>query len=180
MKLKGKIIDVSLDYITHKPKVIIQLENQEDLLSEEFNKLQKEERLEVEIKKHSEKRSLNANSYCWVLIGKIADVLGSTKEEIYREYIKDKGIYKIITIDSTAVTTFKRVWEDRGLGWVCETSNTKIAGLTDVIAYYGTSSYNKKQMANFIDYVVQEAKELGIQTATPDEVARMKSMWGSD
>ena len=178
MELKGKIVDIHLDYITHKPKIIIQLENQEDLLSEEFNKLQKEEKLKIEIKKHSEKRSLNANSYCWVLIGKIAEIVGNTKEEVYREYIRDKGIYKVITIDSKAVSTFVRVWEDRGLGWVCETSSTKIAGLTDVLAYYGTSSYNKKQMANFIDYVVQEAKALGIQTATPEEITRMKSLWG--
>ena len=84
MELKGKIVDINLDYITHRPKIIIQLENQEDLLSEEFNKLQKEEKLKIEIKKHSERRSLNANSYCWALIGKIAEIVGNTKEEVYR------------------------------------------------------------------------------------------------
>jgi len=51
-----------------------------------------------EIKEHKEKRSLNANAYAWVLIGKIAEVVGNTKEEVYREYIKNKGIYRIITI----------------------------------------------------------------------------------
>lgn len=180
MRLKGKILNLDLDFLTHKPKVIIELDSQEYILSEEFNKLQKEETLEIELKKHSERRSLNANNYCWTLIGKIAEKLGNTKEEIYREFIKDKGIYRIITIDSKAVATFIKVWEEQGLGWVCEKSNTKIAGLTDVTAYYGTSSYNKKQMANFIEFVVQEAKSLGIQTATPDEIERMKSLWGSE
>lgn len=130
-----------------------------------------------EIKEHKKKRSLNANSYAWVLIGKIADAIGNTKEEVYREYIKNKGIYRIITIDEKAAPTFIKVWEDKGLGWICEKSETKIAGLIDVIAYYGTSSYNSKQMANFIDYVVAEAKELGIETLTPDEIAKMKTLW---
>lgn len=131
-----------------------------------------------EIKEHKTKRSLNANAYAWTLIGKIANVIGNTKEEVYKEYIKNKGIYRIITIDEKAAPTFIKVWEDRGLGWLCERSETKIAGLVDVIAYYGTSSYNTKQMANFIDYIVQEAKELGVETLTPDEIERLKTSWG--
>lgn len=178
MKLKGKITGIDLDFSTHKPKITIQLTDQQSILCDEFNNLQEQELIDVELKKHSERRSLNANSYCWVLIGNIAEVVRSTKEEIYREYIRNKGIYQVITMNSKAVPTFIKVWEERGLGWVCETSETNIQGLTDVVAYYGTSSYNKKQMANFIDYIVEEAKDLGIQTATPDEIARMKSMWG--
>ena len=131
-----------------------------------------------EIKEHKEKRSLNANAYAWVLIGKIAEVVGNTKEEVYREYIKNKGIYRIITIDEKAAPTFMKVWQGQGLGWLCETSTTKIAGLVDIVAYYGTSSYNTKQMASFIDYIVQEAKELEIETLSPEEIERLKSLWG--
>lgn len=130
-----------------------------------------------EIKEHKEKRSLNANAYCWVLIGKIAEVVGNTKEDVYREYIKNKGIYQVITMNSKAVKTFEKIWSEKGLGWLCETSETKIEGLTDVVAYYGTSSYNKKQMAHFIDYVVQEAKELDIETLPPSEIQRLKDLW---
>lgn len=132
---------------------------------------------QFEIKEHKEKRSLNANAYCWTLIGQIADVIGRTKEEVYRDYIKNKGIYRVITIDSKAVSTFQKIWSERGLGWLCETMETKIEGLTDVIAYYGTSSYNTKQMANFVDYVVQEAKQLGIQTKEDMEIERMLREW---
>ena len=130
-----------------------------------------------EIKEYKEKRSLNANSYCWVLIGKIAEVVGNTKEEVYRDFIKHKGIYRIVTIDENAAPTFIKVWEAQGLGWICEKSKTKIAGLVDVVAYYGTSSYNTKQMASFIDYVVQEAKQLDIETLTPEEIENLKSLW---
>lgn len=130
-----------------------------------------------EIKEHKQKRSLNANAYCWVLIGKIADVIGSTKEEVYRNYILHKGIYRIVTIDNKAANTFIKVWSEKGLGWLCETSESKNEGFIDVVAYYGTSSYNTKQMANFIDYVVEEAKSQGIETLTPQEIQMLKDDW---
>lgn len=130
-----------------------------------------------EVKEHKVKRSLNANAYCWVLMNKIADVIKSTKEEVYREYIKNKGIFRIITMNKDATDTFIRVWQDKGLGWICDISESKYEGMIDVVAYYGTSSYNTKQMANFIDYVVEEAKNLGIETLTPDEIERLKSLW---
>ena len=130
-----------------------------------------------EIKEHKQKRSLNANAYCWVLIGKIADVIGSTKEEVYRNYILHKGIYRIVTIDNKAANTFIKVWSEKGLGWLCETSESKTEGFIDVVAYYGTSSYNTKQMANFIDYVVEEAKSQGIETLTPMEIQMLKDDW---
>lgn len=140
---------------------------------------QLDENKKYEIKEHKEKRSLNANSYCWTLIGKIAEVLGTTKIEVYKQYILDKGIYRVITMNKEAVDTFIRVWTQQGLGWLCETSENNIKGLVDVVAYYGTSSYNSKQMANFIDYVVEEAKELGIQTLTPNQIADLKSSWSA-
>ena len=130
-----------------------------------------------EIKEHKQKRSLNANAYCWVLIGKIADAIGSTKEEVYITYITNKGIYRIITIDKKAATTFMKVWSDKGLGWICETSESNNEDFIDVVAYYGTSSYNTKQMANFIDYVVEEAKNLDIDTITPAELQALKDGW---
>lgn len=130
------------------------------------------------VKPYKEKRKLRANNYCWVLLSKIADVIGSTKEEVYREYITHKGIFRIITMTKEAAPTFIRVWENQGLGWVCDTSNNSNEDLIDVIAYYGTSSYNTSQMAHFVDYVVDEAKNLDIETLPPDELERLKSLWG--
>lgn len=140
------------------------------LLNQDKNK-------QFEIKECKIKRSLSANAYAWTLIGKIADVIGSTKEEVYRDYIKNKGVFRVITMNKEAVNTFTTVWSKMGLGWLCETSETKIAGLVDVFAYYGSSSYNTKQMANFIDYIVQEAKQLDIEVLSPDKIAELKSLW---
>lgn len=140
---------------------------------------QLDENKKYEIKEHKEKRSLNANAYSWTLLGKIAEELGMTKIEVYKQYILDKGIYRVITINKEAVDTFIKVWAERGVGWLCEVSENNIKGLVDVYAYYGTSSYNTKQMAHFIDYVVEEAKALGIQTLTPNQIADLKSSWNA-
>ena len=80
-------------------------------------------------------------------------------------------------MNKEATDTFIRVWQDKGLGWICVTSESKDEGMVDVVAYYGTSSYNTKQMANFIDYVVEEAKNLDIETLPPDEIERLKNLW---
>jgi hypothetical protein len=133
-----------------------------------------------EIKEHKEtkRRSLDANAYCWVLLQKISDKLGSSKEEIYRRIIKQKGTFEVIPIKNEAVDTFINAWQEHGLGWICEIlRNSKLDGFTNVIAYYGSSTYDTKQMAYFIDYIVEEAKELGIETMTPNELESLKNSW---
>lgn len=174
MKLNGKISSVFTDLFKHKAIVCFDVDL-EDTETQEFQDLQVAKDLEITIKKRTNKRSLNANAYCWTLIGKIAERLRTTKTAVYREYIKDCGVYRVVTLSDNAVGTFKHVWEDQGLGWLCETSKSRIKGFTDVVAYYGTSSYNVSQMARFIDYVVEEAKTLGIETLTAREIEALKN-----
>lgn len=126
--------------------------------------------------KKTKKRSINANSYCWVLLQELADVLNTDKETLYKKYIREKGIFRTITIDNNAVNTFIYIWTKQGLGWVCDILN-KGNTTTDLMAYYGSSSYNTKQMAKFIDYIVEDAKEQGIETLTPEELESLKGSW---
>ena len=129
---------------------------------------------QYEIKEYHKKRSLDANAYCWVLCKEIADKLHITKEEVYRKNIKDMGKFEIIPIRDEAVDTFISAWTSKGIGWICEVlSKSKIDGYKNIIAYYGTSVYDSKEMSIFIDGIVQEAKQLGIETLTPDELAKL-------
>lgn len=174
MEVQGKIIKFEPDFIMHKPKITLELTRQDNL--GDYSSLKDEELLDIKISKPTKRRSKQANAYCWELLTKIAELIGSTKEDIYREYIRQKGIYREITINNSAVSTFTHLWQERGLGWICETLD-KDEKETTIYAYYGSSSYNTKQMSDFIDYIVQEAKGLGIPTETPDEIAKMKAMW---
>ena len=54
---------------------------------------------------------------------------------------------------------------------------SKIEGCTNVVLYFGSSTYDSKQMSDLIDRLISEAKELGIETDTPEQISRYKSEW---
>ena len=119
-------------------------------------------------------KSSSQNGYMWVLCHKIAEKLHSTKEEIYQEAVRKKGVFDFVLVVDKAVDNFIESWNNKGLGWFAEpTDHSKIAGATKVMCYYGTSIYNKDQERILLDYIVEEAKELGIETLTEDELKRM-------
>lgn len=131
-----------------------------------------------EIKEYRKKRSLDANAYLWTLCKKIADVLRITKEEVYTKQIKEVGKFEIIPIRDEAVETFIHAWSNKGIGWICEILNkSKIDGYTNLIAYYGSSLYDTRDMSILIDAIVQEAKNLNIETLSPQKIEDLKSMW---
>ena len=66
------------------------------------------------------------------------------------------------------------------LGWICDIlGDSKIEGYTNVCAYYGSSTYDSKQMSDLIDNIIFECEEQGIPTKTPEEIEKMKSLWES-
>lgn len=176
MKLRGKIVNLDLDYITHRPKLTLQLSSQ---YLTEYDEIKDLDDLDITIEKHKEKRSKDANAYCWKLCQEIADKLGSTKEEVYREAIHGKGPFEIVPIKEVAVDKFINSWSKNGLGWIAEVfGNSKLEGFTNVIIYYGSSTFDKKQMSYFLDYLVQEAKKLGIKTLDDIEYENMMRAYG--
>lgn len=157
-------------------KVVLMLDT--DLSAEYLDEL-KDKELKVQMSVWRQDRSLNANNYCWKLLDEIAQRMHSTKEEVYRQVISRVGVFEILPIKNEAVDNFVDKWESRGLGWVCNIMrDSKIPNYTNVIAYYGSSVYNTKEMSRLIDEVVQEAQGLGIQTKTPQELAELKNLWG--
>lgn len=144
-----------------------------------FLRTKKDRPYDLTIKEHREKRSLDANAYAWVLIGKIADALRITPKEIYRQAIQDiGGNYEVIPIKEAAADRFKEIWEAQGLGWPCmDMGKSKIPGYRNLRAYYGSSTYDTRQMSALIDHIVQDCKQLGIETLTPDKLAAMMGEW---
>lgn len=144
----------------------------------EIFSLDKDTIYDVKIQKHRKKRSLNANSYCWVLLGEISKIMRIPKDEIYRNIIKQLGKYEILPIKNEAVDTFIKAWTSKGLGWICEIlGDSKLDGYTNVVAYYGSSVYNTKEMSILLDGIVQEAKNLDIKTKEDLEIERMLEEW---
>ena len=136
---------------------------------------------DLEVKEHRKKRSMDANAYCWVLINKIADALRITPKEIYRQAIQNVGgNYEVIPIKAEAADHFKQVWEAQGLGWPCvDMGKSKLDGYRNLRAYYGSSTYDTKQMSQLIDNLVQDCKALGIETLTPDKLSLLMEDWNA-
>lgn len=134
---------------------------------------------DVEFKRHRKKRSLDANAYAWVLLDKLAAALSQKKEDLYVEYIKYVGVFKDFSLTEEEAKTFRTAWSMLGTGWPTEQVDYTPDGDRVLIrAYYGSSTYNTKQMTRLIDAIVEDCKELDIETLTPQELDAMKSKWG--
>lgn len=131
----------------------------------------------VDFKKWREKRSLNANGYAWVLIQEIAKAVRATKEEVYKDLIKNVGEYEVVPIRNDAVDKFCEAWSKNGLGWVTDTTKSKLDGYTNVLTYYGSSTYDTKQMSRLIDLLVQECEQLEIPIKPKEEIDSMIKEW---
>lgn len=133
---------------------------------------------DADIKIHRERRSLDANAYLWVLCQKIAEAVGNiTKEDAYREAVKAAGKFDFVLIADEAAETFIHNWNVRGLGWIADRTDYQRNGFTQIVCYYGSSVYDTKSMSVLLEYVVDQAKELDIETRTPDEIAKMEALW---
>lgn len=176
VSLKGKIKDIQIDL---KGNYIISIETSKKDI--DFNYLQPDKDYKVEIKVWHDKRSLDSNAYAWTLLDQIAEKLGATKEDIYKEIIKRVGVFQIIPIKPQAISKFMERWNNKGLGWICEDIGAckGLQGYNNVIAYFGTSIYDSKEMSRFINEVVEEAKRLGIETLDEIELKKLSERWAT-
>lgn len=135
---------------------------------------------DLDIKEHRKKRSLDANAYAWVLIGRLADSMRITPVEVYRQAIQNiGGNFEILPIKDVAVDHFIKIWEAKGLGWPCvDMGPSRIFGYRNIRAYYGSSTYDTRQMSQLIDILVQDCKSLDIETLSEREQSLLVEKWG--
>lgn len=125
-----------------------------------------------EIKEHKLRRSLNANAYAWALIGKIADTLRTSKDEVYLTMLRRYGqSHMVSVVSSIDVSRFFKYYEEAGH------SHLQGKDFTHYRVFVGSSQYDSREMAVLIDGIADEAKGLGIETLTPDEIERLKAAW---
>ena len=171
--MKGRLTDLSIG-MNGKQRVTVEIDGD---FRENYDAL-KDAYVRIDIKKHRKGRSLDANAYAWVLIDKIAGELSLTKLEVYRNAIRNVGgVSETICVKENAAAKLMGAWCSRGIGWQAETMPSKINGCVNVTLYYGSSVYDSKQMSLLIDCLVADAKDLGIETATEEQIERYKDEW---
>lgn len=140
-----------------------------------FDSLQ-DKPLSVTVKEFRQKRSLSQNAYLWLLLDKLGAKLDRSKEDIYKEYVRDYGVFEFLPIRNDAVERFVSNWSKNGLGWFTEDlGESKLNGYTKLIAYYGSSTYNSKEMTRLIVAVIQDCEEQGIQTMPLSDIMLLQN-----
>lgn len=138
----------------------------------------REGEISLECKKWRNRRSLDANAYMWTLVDKIAQKTRQKPVDVYRHAIKEiPGNSTLVCVQNKAKDVLQQQWQAKGLGWQTEELPSKIDGCTNILLFYGSSVYTTSQMSLLIDSIVDEAKELGIETLTPYELEGMKAQW---
>lgn len=172
MKVKGRINNISFNL---KGDPILSLEIYEkNTLLREYQPLEKEEILSIEIKKHRNKRSLNANNYCWVLINELGNALNLSKDEVYLTMLKRYGQSELVSIlSSINIVGYFKYYEVAG------TTILNNKEFTHYKIYKGSSEYDTKEMSILIDGIVSECKELGIETMDQAELEALKNSWNA-
>lgn len=177
MKVSGRIVGANIDFKTGKPQITFEV-NERSGFESLVDELKDKDKLSIEVKQYRQRRSLDANAYCWVLLDKLAEKIGHSKEDIYREYIKCiGGNSEIVCVKENAVERLCEGWKNNGIGWQTDTFPSKIKGCVNVILYYGSSVYDSVQLSRLLDLIIYDCKEQGIAVETPNQIAEMKARW---
>ena len=123
--------------------------------------------LDIEIKEHKERRSNDANAMLWLCLGKIANSIRADKWDIYLQMLKRYGKYTYICVKPEAVEEVKKQWRESEIVGEVEINGKKA---TQMLCYYGSSTYNTKEFSVLLDGVISEMKEMGLETPQSYEV----------
>ncbi len=183
MKFIGRIKDIGR---TLDGKLTVTIESPR-MDAGEATGLSQMDRLDVEIKRHREKRSLDANAYYWKLASEVADALHVSKPYIHNyllrkygqiEIIDGQGVYIVLPDTESA----QKSVDESQTYHLKPTSQVKPGKGGAMYRTYmmlkGSSEYNTKEMSHLIDGLVSECKEMGIETIPPEELERMMAAYG--
>lgn len=134
---------------------------------------------DLELKEHRERRSLDANAYCWVLIGKLAKHYGMSNDEVYKQFVRMAGTYEVLPVREDIADRFPAIWGANGIGFFVDNmgASRTLQHYINFRCFYGSHVYNTKEMSRLIDYIVDECKSAGIETLPPDKLRSMMEDW---
>lgn len=172
MLVTGQIMGSSIDFVTGKAKLELSINEKHDFKAL-VNDMGQVEKLSIEIKPYRKKRSLDANALCWKLCTEIANILRTDKDSVYLLMLKRYGQSDIVSVSKGIdVNPYFKYYEKAGEGRV----NGK--DFEHYKVYQGSSEYDTRYMSIFLDGIVSEAKAMGIQVLTSNELSLLKEEWG--
>lgn len=144
--------------------------------------------LRLTVKAWKEKRSRDANAYYWTLTEKLAAAMKLSKPEVHNMNLRDYGILQMIDGKPVAVEipdtdeAEKSVLRQE-IFHLRPTSEVYERGGVMYRTYFllrGSHSYDTAEMSALLDGVIEDCKSCGIETATPEEIERMKRLYADN
>jgi hypothetical protein len=180
MEFTGKVTGISQDYLTGLFTISFSV-NERTAVRSGFDAIKDVEKLDIKAVKHRERRSLDANAYFHVLVGKLADALTISKTRCKNILICRYGQPELIDGEPLVYKTNAPVTymlEQEMIHAQCVGSkqeNGKVVLFYRI--YRGSHTLNTAEMSILIDGTVAECKDMGIETMPPAELARMLERW---
>lgn len=173
--MTGRLIDLAFG-VNRKQRITVEVDQD---FRADYDKL-KETELDIEIKKHREKRSKSANAYFHVLVNKIAAETGGSDEAVKKSLVLEYGA---VARDGDGMTVGFKLPESVNVDTIypyvkcfdTREENGKI--FKCYLVYKQTHTMDTKEMARLIDGAIEAAQELGIETDTPEQLASYKKEW---
>lgn len=171
----GRIVECSRS-LTGNLRVTFEVDSLDELRGME----DKEITLEAKISRN--KRSLNANAYFHVLVGKIAEKLTISKAKAKNILLGKYGQREMVDDGPLIISILENVdmYEREDIHCI-PVGHGVVNGrdFTHWAIVRPSHEYDTKEMAALIDGTIEDAKELGIETITPTELERMKAAWNN-
>lgn len=176
--MRGRLIDLTIG-LNRKQRITIEVDSD---FRTEYERL-KESDVRVDIVKYRNPRSKDANAYFHVLVNKIAEAKNLGEAEVKQMLVLDYGTlareedgtiigFKLpASVNVAAIYKYAKTFDIRE-------ENGKLFNC--YVVYKHTSDMDSKEMARLIDGAIHEAKELGIETDTPDQLAKFKERWAEN
>lgn len=173
--MRGRLVDLAFG-LNRRQRITVEVTRD---FREDFDRL-READLDIEIKKHREKRSKSANAYFHVLVNKIAAERGGSEDAVKESLVVQYGA---LAKDDDGLTVGFKLPASVDVGTIypyVKCFDTREEGgklFKCYLVYKQTRFMDSKEMARLIDGAIEVAKELGIETDTPEQLARYKEEW---
>lgn len=145
-----------------------------------------DKKLSISFDEYQEKRSLDANKYYWVLLNRLSKALRISSSYCHNLMLRRYGelekfdgqvMYTIIPDTDEA----SRTADESDTYHIKPTSSVREGkdGLMyrTYLMLKGSHEYSRKEFSRLLEGLIDECRLQGIETATPDQVARMMALY---
>lgn len=133
----------------------------------------REDGLLFEVRTWKRKRSLTQNAYYWALLNRLGEALGYPSDELHGHMLRSYGPCDVFTVRADVpLASYFRYYDVVGRG------SADGVEYRHVRAFKGSSEMDRAEFGRLLDGAIQECRQQGIETMTPQEAARLRWIEG--